>query len=314
MLSQLNQALELTETSREWLIYKPLQILGYIALALVLRFAGHKLIDRVTAGKIRKPAPAGAQEPGAAHELGAARPARQSAAGQRRAQRARTIGSVFKSVVSIILLIWVILNIFEIIGVNIGPFIASAGIVGLAIGFGAQNLVKDFLSGIFMLLEDQYGVGDVVDFGEAIGTVEAVALRVTTVRDVNGTVWYVRNGEVIRVGNKSQGFAVAVVDVPIKRPVNVVEATELVEATAVRAVADEALAADVLEPPQMLGVDAVNPLTVTLRLTVKVRPGRQWAVKRALNQKIIAALAQFDDINPSPEAVALLSQADPLAK
>lgn len=297
MLDQLNQALELTETSREWLVYKPLQILGYIALALVLRYVGHKLIDRSTSGKLRVPRIGGQQE-------------RQSATSQRRSQRTRTIGSVFKSVVSIVLLIWVVLNIFDIVGVNVGPFIASAGIVGLAIGFGAQNLVKDFLSGIFMLLEDQYGVGDVVDFGEANGTVEAVGLRVTTVRDVNGTVWYVRNGEVVRVGNKSQGFAVAVVDVPLKRPVNVLEASELIESTAAEALGDPALAEDVLAPPQMLGVDMVSALTVTLRLTVKVRPGRQWTVKRALNQRIMAALAEFDDINPSPEAAVLLSKAD----
>ena len=100
-------------------------------------------------------------------------------------------------------------------GVDLGPILASAGIVGIAIGFGAQNLVKDFLSGMFMLLEDQYGVGDIVDVGQASGTVEAVGLRITTLRDGNGTVWYVRNGEILRVGNKSQGFAVAVVDVPV---------------------------------------------------------------------------------------------------
>src|SRR6185436_20910555 len=106
-------------------------------------------------------------------------------------------------------------------GVALGPILASAGIVGVAIGFGAQNLVRDFLSGIFMLLEDQYGVGDVVDLGEAVGTVETVGLRVTTIRDVNGTLWYCRNGEIVRVGNMSQGYAVAVVDLPIAHAANV---------------------------------------------------------------------------------------------
>src|SRR6185436_20394721 len=91
-------------------------------------------------------------------------------------------------------------------GVALGPILASAGIVGVAIGFGAQNLVRDFLSGMFMLLEDQYGVGDIVDVGQASGTVETVGLRITTLRDLNGTLWYVRNGEILRVGNKSQGF------------------------------------------------------------------------------------------------------------
>ena len=111
-------------------------------------------------------------------------------------------------------------------GVDLAPILASAGIVGVAIGFGAQNLVKDFLSGMFMMLEDQYGVGDIVDLGQASGTVEAVGLRITTLRDVNGTVWYVRNGEILRVGNKSQGFAVAVVDVPVAHGTDVAEASE----------------------------------------------------------------------------------------
>lgn len=304
MLSQLNQALELTETSREWLVYKPLQIAGYIALALVMRLVGHKFIDRVTSGKLRRRSSVSTQEVGP----------RSPTAGERRVQRARTIGSVFKSVLSILLLVWVVLNIFEIIGINVGPFIASAGIVGLALGFGAQNLVKDFLSGIFMLLEDQYGVGDVVDFGEAIGTVEAVGLRVTTLRDVNGTVWYIRNGEVIRVGNKSQGYAMAVVDIPLKRPVDFQHASDIVEKTALEAVESAPLCDDVLAPPQLLGMESVTPLTVTLRVTVKTRPGRQWAVQRGLNQRILASLAQFDDLTPSPENMALLAQPDILTK
>ncbi len=105
---------------------------------------------------------------------------------------------MLKSTVSIVLLIWFALGVLNVLGVNIAPFIASAGVVGLAIGFGAQNLVRDFVTGVFMLLEDQYGVGDVVDLGEAIGEVESVGLRVTTVRDIDGTLWYVRNGEIAR--------------------------------------------------------------------------------------------------------------------
>ena len=101
------------------------------------------------------------------------------------------------------------------LGVNLAPLLASAGIAGIALGFGAQNLVKDFIAGLFMLLEDQYGVGDVVDLGEASGTVEAVGLRITTIRDGRGVLWYIRNGEIVRVGNKSQGWALVVVDVPV---------------------------------------------------------------------------------------------------
>src|SRR5207302_1124117 len=133
----------------------------------------------------------------------------------RRAQRAATVGSVLKSAVSFTLLVIATLSILSELEVNLAPFIAGTSIVGVAVGFGAQNIVKDFLSGMFMMLEDQYGVGDVIDFEKASGTVEAVGLRTTRLRDVNGTVWYVRNGEVVRVGNKSQGFARVVLDIPI---------------------------------------------------------------------------------------------------
>src|SRR5690606_1086356 len=120
-----------------------------------------------------------------------------------------------KSIISGVVLAVIVTMALSELGVNIAPIIASAGIIGLALGFGAQTLVKDFLSGIFMLVEDQYGVGDVVDLGEASGTVEAVSLRVTRLRDINGTVWYVRNGEVVRVGNMSQNWARAVLDITV---------------------------------------------------------------------------------------------------
>ena len=145
----------------------------------------------------------------------------------RRAQRARTIGSVLRSASSAVVGAIAVVMILAEFGVALGPILASAGIVGVALGFGAQNLVRDFLSGMFMLLEDQYGVGDIVDLGSANGTVEAVGLRITTVRDGNGTVWYVRNGEILRVGNKSQGFAVAVADLPLAHNADIAQATEI---------------------------------------------------------------------------------------
>ncbi len=211
---------------------------------------------------------------------------------ERRRQRAETIGSVLKSGVSVVILTWFILSVLAVVGVNVTPFIASAGIVGVALGFGAQNLVRDFLSGIFMLLEDQYGVGDVVDLGEAIGTVESVGLRVTTIRDVNGTVWYCRNGEVLRVGNMSQGFAVAVLDLPVAHTANLDDACEVAEKTALDVVASGAFKDDLLGDPEMLGVNAVSSDTVTIRITVKTRPGVQWSVQRRLHREILQA---FDD-------------------
>ena len=125
------------------------------------------------------------------------------------------MGSLLKSITSIVIFTIVGITAIAELGYPVGPLIASAGIVGVALGFGAQSLVKDFLSGIFMIFEDQYGVGDSVDLGEAGGTVEAVGLRVTRLRDVEGTVWYVRNGEILRVGNQSQNWARTVLDIPV---------------------------------------------------------------------------------------------------
>lgn len=281
------RASELTDTGRDWLVDRPLQILGYLVLAIVLRLVLHRMIDRFTR-----------------HDAGRSpallRPLRDRSSGtvkgeilnERRRQRANTIGSVLRSAVSVMILTWFVLSVLDVVGVNVAPFIASAGIVGVALGFGAQNLVRDFLSGIFMLLEDQYGVGDVVDLGEAIGTVESVGLRVTTIRDVNGTVWYCRNGEVLRVGNMSQGFAVAVLDLPVSHTANIDEACAVAERTTNEVVDSGDFDSDILEPPEMLGVNAVSADTVTIRITIKTRPGRQWAVQRRLHRDI---LQSFDD-------------------
>ena len=133
----------------------------------------------------------------------------------RRVQRAETVGALLASVASFGIWTLAALMALGTLGLDLGPLIAGAGIVGVAIGFGSQNLVRDFISGIFMLMEDQYGVGDVVDAGPATGTVEGVGLRTTRLRDVNGTLWHIPNGEIRRVGNRSQGWARALVDVEV---------------------------------------------------------------------------------------------------
>ena len=141
---------------------------------------------------------------------------------ERHRQRTLTMGSLLRSIVTFVVVTLItVLTVMAIVGIPLGPLLASAGVGGVALGFGAQSLVKDFLSGIFMILEDQYGVGDVIDTGEAIGTVEEVTLRVTRLRDASGVIWYVRNGEIIRVGNKSQGWSTAIVDMPVSYAENV---------------------------------------------------------------------------------------------
>ncbi|MCG8917101.1 mechanosensitive ion channel family protein [Actinokineospora sp. PR83] len=277
--------------SASWLVAKPLKILLIVAVAVVVRLLLRRLIERVTAGDGKVPTvlkPLKERAPGAFGNL----------ISERRAQRARTIGSVLKSLVTFIVYGLAFILALGELGLNLGPIIASAGIVGVALGFGAQNLVKDFLSGIFMMLEDQYGVGDVVDVGEASGTIEAVGLRVTTLRDVNGTVWYVRNGEILRVGNSSQGFAVAVVDLPVGYSADVAQVTELLERVAGEVVGEEGVSEDVIEPPVVLGVEKVTPESLIVRMTVKVRPGRQWAVQRALRARALRELEAADIAPP----------------
>ena len=183
------------------LIARPARILLVLVLAAVVRLLVHRAIRRLTERTATGSMPT------------ILRPLRnrvaQSDAGdqitERRTQRAEAIGSVLRSFASIVVLGIAVVLVLGELGINLAPIVASAGVVGVALGFGAQNLIKDFIAGIGIILEDQYGVGDVVDLGEASGTVEAVGLRITRLRDVNGVVWYVRNGEVLRVGNFSQG-------------------------------------------------------------------------------------------------------------
>lgn len=261
------------------------KILFIVLLALLVRWLAHRLINRAVAG-------ATSTRVTRLMNRGAA-----AAAAERGTQRARTLGSVLRSLCSAIVGVVAAITVLGEFGVDLAPVLASAGIVGVAVGFGAQNLVKDFLSGVFMLLEDQYGVGDIVDVGQASGTVETVGLRITTLRDVNGTLWYVRNGEIVRVGNKSQGFAVAVVDVPITHGRDLSEAAALAARVAQERIQQPDLADDVLEEVQMLGVESVAADNTTLRLTVRVQPGKQFSVQRALNLTVSEALGP----TPTPQ-------------
>ncbi|WP_019200567.1 mechanosensitive ion channel family protein [Tsukamurella sp. 1534] len=301
-------ALQLSENGRQWLIHTPLEIGMYVLLAVALRFVLHKAIDRLVRGNRREGPPK--QRRFGLGSLGGgklaavrrrdedpARAERNRESRARRAQRAETIGSVLKSAVSFLVLIWVVIQSLAIMGVNVAPLIASAGVVGVALGFGAQNLVRDFISGIFMLIEDQYGVGDVVDVGDVTGTVETVGMRITTIRDVQGTLWYVRNGEIVRVANFSQDYAVAFLQLPISYTADVDLACRVAEDAAVEAVGDEPLSGYVLGPPEMLGVDGATADRVSLRLTVRVRANQQWAVERELRRRILRA---FDDNGIAP--------------
>jgi small conductance mechanosensitive channel len=265
------------------LLGNTLKLVGLVLLGLVTRYVLHRLIDRVVARAAQTEPPK--------RMLGSRRAAQVVLGGtgvysERRALRATTLGSLLKSIVTAVIGVIVVVMSLEILGYPVGPLLASAGIAGVALGFGAQNLVKDFLSGIFMLLEDQYGVGDVIDMGEASGTVEAVGLRVTRLRAVDGTVWYVRNGEVIRVGNSSHGWARAVLDVRVAYEEDTDRARALLLGVARDITADPEWSDSVLEEPEVWGVEDLAADSVILRLVVKTEPLQQWKLARELRERI----------------------------
>jgi small-conductance mechanosensitive channel len=210
----------------------------------------------------------------------------------RRVQRAETVGALLASVASFA--IWTLAGLMALgtLGLDLGPLIAGAGIVGVAVGFGSQNLVRDFISGIFMLMEDQYGVGDVVDAGPATGTVEGVGLRTTRLRDVSGTLWHIPNGEIRRVGNRSQGWARALVDVELAYSTDLDDATGTIERVGHELYAEEQWAPKILEQPEVWGVEELGPDGIRVRLGAKTRPLEQWKVARELRARLKVAFDQ----------------------
>jgi small-conductance mechanosensitive channel len=190
-----------SDKAYEWFVERPITILLILIVAFVIRWLVRRALDRVVRRASAGSVPAVLARTKVGEVLSDLRPG----AADRRRERAQTMGSVLKSIASAVIMGIATIMVLAELGVNVAPILTGAGIIGVALGFGAQNFVKDFLAGIFMILEDQLGVGDVVDTGHAIGTVEAVGLRVTRLRDDQGTIWYVRNGEVIRIGNERQG-------------------------------------------------------------------------------------------------------------
>jgi len=282
--------------SSDWLIAKPLKILTIVLIAMVLRALVARVVRRVT-----DRAAQGAVPGLLAHGRGSALFQHSPLLSARRAQRAATMGSVLGSIsTGVIASVALIMAVAEL-GVSIAPLIASAGIVGVALGFGAQSLVRDFLSGIFMILEDQYGVGDVIDAGEASGVVEAVGLRVTRLRDVGGVVWYLRNGEIVRVGNMSQGWARAVLDIGIAYHEDVARCREIILATAQDLYAEDDYRDLVMDEPEVWGVEALEHDAIVIRLVAKTQPLQQWAVGRALRERIKAAFDEHGVEIPFPQ-------------
>jgi small-conductance mechanosensitive channel len=267
-----------------WLIGKPISILWLVLVALFGRWLLHRLVDRlVRRAGIGVLPDALARGPFAEPD--------DETVTNRRALRARTIGSLLKSIVSGVIFGVVLVMAISELGYDIAPLITSAGILGVALGFGAQSLVKDFLSGIFMIFEDQYGVGDTIDLGEVAGTVEAVSMRVTRLRDVDGTVWYVRNGEILRVGNQSQNWARSVVDIAVGYKEDVARVRRILQQVAHDLWEDPKFRDLIIEEPEVWGVQSLGPDSVVVRVTLKTMPQQQWRVSREMRERV---KARFD--------------------
>jgi small-conductance mechanosensitive channel len=219
----------------------------------------------------------------------------------RSTQRAETIGALLRSISAFS--VWVIaaLMVLGELGLAIGPLIAGAGIVGIALGFGAQNLVRDFISGIFMLVEDQYGVGDIIDVGPASGTVEAVSLRTTRIRDVNGVVWHIPNGNIERIANKSQQWSRALLDFEVAYDTDVDFAGDVIKRTIIKAWEGDTWHDVILEEPEVWGVENLGADGVTIRVAVKTLPGKQFPVARHLRAQIKAAFEEAGIEIPFPQ-------------
>ena len=275
------------QTFGNWLLHNAVAPLITIGLAVAIWWLLRGLIRRVTVDAVRR---ASKDRPASLRRAEHTQELTDVLMGQRREQRAQALGQLLSSVMTFIVFGLALLIVMTEVGIDIAPLLASAGVVGVALGFGAQTLVKDFLSGIFLVMEDQYGPGDVVDLGSATGTVEEVTLRVTRVRDMSGVVWYVRNGEILRVGNRSQGWTMAVVDVPIGYNEDLDRVRRIVEEVGARMDADPAFDGILFGTPAYAGVESVSGDAVFVRVTAKAAPDQQMAAARALREQLKLAL------------------------
>ncbi|WP_166869470.1 mechanosensitive ion channel family protein [Salinibacterium sp. ZJ70] len=221
-------------------------------------------------------------------------------------QRTRTLGGVLSSVVTtIIVIIAAILVMTTLAPDAAGAFSLITAAIGAGLGFGAQNIVKDVLNGLFMVIEDQLGVGDVVDLGPATGVVEAVGIRITDIRDVNGTLWHVRNGEILRVGNLSQGWARAIIDLAVPYDVDTDEAQKIILDTAVALASESKWRRVIMERPEVWGIESISADAIVIRLVVKTRTSAKDEVARELRARLKRALDAEGIRLPSLNSVVL---------
>ena len=286
-------------TAADWLLDRPIRIALILVLAWFVTRIVKRSIVRFTKRIAATPSSSRLQK---LREKGPVRALADEVERSRAESRAETLGSVLRSVAVALIWTFAALIILGEIGVNLGPLIAGAGIGGIALGFGSQAIVKDFLSGLFMLIEDHYGVGDVVDLGDAVGTVEEVSLRSTTIRDVKGTVWHVPNGQIARVGNFSQLWSRALIDVEVAYDTDLRLAMGVIQQVANEFWEDPEWGGDELaECPDVWGVQYLGASGIALRVAVKTEPSMQWSVERELRLRLKEAFDEAGIEIPFPQ-------------
>jgi small-conductance mechanosensitive channel len=282
---------------------RALRILFVVVLALVVRAVVNRLINRVTERAATSALP-DVHAPAAAHAAAVA------AGTERREQRARALGSILRSAISVLVFGIAALTVLGDLGFNLAPLLASTAVLGVALGFGAQNLVRDYLAGVLMLVEDHYGVGDVINVGRVTGTVEAMTLLTTRLRDVNGVVWHIRNGTIASVGNESQGWSRAVIDYPVPYDADLGSIRQLMEQAADVMWHEPEWQALMLEEPEVWGAQELSSNEVTMRIVAKTAPLRQWEVARELRIRVKSALDSAGVTRSGQETVAISAPED----
>ncbi|WP_400998971.1 mechanosensitive ion channel family protein [Agromyces sp. GXQ0307] len=271
-----------------------------VAVALLVRWILHiairRTVNQIVTGVKRKQDVTDTQALNAASPLQAVRVV----------QRTRTLGSVLTNIVNVTIAVIVVLLVVQVLAPDIlGSFTLLSAAIGAGLGFGAQNIVKDALNGMFMVVEDQLGVGDIVDLGHATGIVEEVRIRVTSVRDVNGTLWFVRNGEITRVGNMSQGWARVIIDLAVPYTADVDEVEAAMLATANEMARSGKWRSRVLEKPEIWGLESVSSDAMVIRIVMKVRTSAKDDVARELRMRLKRTLDAMDLTLPSLSSVVL---------
>jgi small-conductance mechanosensitive channel len=291
---------KLTDIDLFWQIWgTPIYILGVvlgaILLRIVLHFVVRRVVERIVHGvkKRQRIEDTQALHASPLHTV-------------RLVQRARTLGAVLNNIMTVVIVVVAVLLIITEINPDItGAFSLITAALGAGLGFGAQNIVRDVLNGLFLVIEDQLGVGDVVDTGQATGVVENVAIRTTQIRDVNGTLWYVRNGEIIRVGNMSQGWARVIVDLAVPYDADIEAVEDRMLATANSLVEDSRWRSSIMERPEVWGLESISSEALVIRLVIKTRTSAKDDVSRELRMRLKRALDEMGVRLPSLNTVVL---------